>query len=88
MPGKMARSAARRPFGVPERPVSVGASRRSCGMAVKRQYSPQLGSHRENPGLWRCSFFNHSAGSVQTRKHLYCPTLQCHIQLLLHLGDA
>ena len=51
MPGKMARSAPRPPFGLAEVPVTVGTSRLSCGKAVKREYSRQFGSHPGNPGL-------------------------------------
>jgi hypothetical protein len=48
MPGKMARSAPRPPFGLAAVPVTVGTSRLSCGKAVKREYSRQFGSH---PGI-------------------------------------
>ena len=51
MPGKMARSAPRPPFGLAEVPVTVGTSRLSCGNAVIREYSRQFGSHPGNPGL-------------------------------------
>ena len=51
MPGKMARSAPRPPFGLAAVPVTVGTSRLSCGKAVKREYSRQFGSHPGNPGL-------------------------------------
>jgi hypothetical protein len=53
MPGKMARSAPRPPFGLAAVPVTVGTSRLSCGKAVKREYSRQFGSHPGNPGLNR-----------------------------------
>ena len=48
MPGKMARSAPRPPFGLPELTVAVGTSLLSCRKAVKREYSRQFGSH---PGI-------------------------------------
>jgi hypothetical protein len=51
MPGKIARSPPRPPFGLAEVPVTVGISRLSCGNAVKREYSRQFGSHPGNPGL-------------------------------------
>jgi hypothetical protein len=54
MPGKMARSAPRPPFGLAEVPVTVGTSRLSCGNAVKREYSRQFGSHPGNPGSVAC----------------------------------
>jgi hypothetical protein len=50
MPGKMARSAPRPPFGLAAVPATVGTSRLSCGKAVKREYSRQFGSHPGNPG--------------------------------------
>jgi hypothetical protein len=58
MPAKMARSAPRPPFGLPERPVSVGTSRRSCGKAVKpRIFTPVQKSPGESRlnmiELWR-----------------------------------
>ena len=37
MPGKMARSAPRPPFGLPEVPAAVRTSRLSCGKAGKAQ---------------------------------------------------
>jgi hypothetical protein len=58
MPAKMARSAARPPFGLPERPVSVGTSRRSCGKTVKRQYLPPV---RESSGESRFKGNRHDA---------------------------
>ena len=50
MPAKIARSAPRPPFGLPELTVAVRASLLSCGNAGKREYSRQFGSHLENPG--------------------------------------
>ena len=50
MPAKLARSAPRPPFGLPERPVSVGTSRLSCGKAEIGEHSPQFRSHLGNPG--------------------------------------
>ena len=50
MPGKMARSAPRPPFGLPEVAVAVRSSRLSCRKAGKREYSRQFGSHPGNPG--------------------------------------
>jgi hypothetical protein len=50
MPGKIARSPPRPPFGLAEVPVTVGTSCLSCGKAVKREYSRQFGSHPGNPG--------------------------------------
>ena len=54
MPGKIARSPPRPPFGLAEVPVTVGTSRLSCGKAVKREYSRQFGSHPGNPGYLSC----------------------------------
>ena len=43
MPAKIARSAPRPPFGLPEVPVAVHTSRLSCRKAKKRKYSRQIG---------------------------------------------
>ena len=51
MPAKIARSAPRPPFGIPEVLVAVRTSRPSCSKAEKREYSRQIGSHPGNPGL-------------------------------------
>ena len=51
MPAKMARSAPRPSFGLPEVLVAVRTSRLSCRKAEKRKYSRQFGSHLGNPGL-------------------------------------
>lgn len=51
MPGKMAKSAPRPAFGLPEGPVAVCTSRRSCRTPKKRENSHQFGSHLGNPGL-------------------------------------
>jgi hypothetical protein len=74
MPGKIARSPPRPPFGLAEVPVTVGTSRLSCGKAVKREYSRQFGSH---PGESR---FN----------GIYKSLLQLIVQNALphHLGDV
>ena len=45
MPGKMARSAARPPFGLPEVRVAVGTSRLSCRKAGKTRIFTPFGSH-------------------------------------------
>ena len=51
MPGKMARSASRPPFGLPDALVAVCTSRRSCRKAGKAQiFTPSLGS---DPGKSR-----------------------------------
>ena len=50
MPGKMARSAPRPPFGLPDALVAVLTSRLSCRKAGIREYSRQIGSHLGNPG--------------------------------------
>jgi hypothetical protein len=51
MPGKMAKSAPRPAFGLPEGPVAVCTSRRSCRTPKKRENSHQFGSHLGNPGF-------------------------------------
>ena len=49
MPGKMARSAPRPPFGLPDAPVAVRTSRLSCGKAGKARISkPVPGSSGES----------------------------------------
>jgi hypothetical protein len=50
MPGKMARSAPRPPFGLPDALVAVLTSRLSCRKPEKREYSRQIWSHLGNPG--------------------------------------
>jgi hypothetical protein len=66
MPGKMARSAPRPPFGLPDALVALVASRLSCRKVEKREYSWQIGSHpgipprcltgfRQYDGIWRCA---------------------------------
>ena len=49
MPAKIARSAARPPFGLPEMLVAVHTSRLSCRKLRKPQYSRRFRSHLENP---------------------------------------
>ena len=50
MPAKMARSASRPPFGLPEVPVAVRISRRSCRRPEKRQIFRLIGeSSGESP---------------------------------------
>jgi hypothetical protein len=51
MPGKMARSAPRPPFGLAAVPVTVGTSRLSCRKAEIGGSSRQFGSHLGNPGF-------------------------------------
>jgi Schlafen, AlbA_2 len=51
MPGKMAKSAPRPAFGLPEGPVAVCTSRRSCRTPKKRENSHQFRGHLGNPGL-------------------------------------
>jgi hypothetical protein len=49
MPGKMARSAPRPPFGLPDAPVTVRTSRLSCGKAGKaRIFTPVWDSSGES----------------------------------------
>ena len=61
MPGKMARSAPRPPFGLPDAPVAVRTSRLSCGKAGKaRIFTPVWDSSGE-------SRLN------RLREHLYIP---------------
>lgn len=50
MPRKMARFAARPPFGLSEVRVAVGTGDCLVGRPEKRQYSRQFGSHPGNPG--------------------------------------
>jgi hypothetical protein len=53
MPGKIARSAPRPPFGLPEVTVAFRTSLLSCRKPGKKcQYSRQFGSYLGNPGLW------------------------------------
>ena len=51
MPAKMARSAPRPPFGLPELTVAVRTSLLSCRKPENHEYSSQFGSHKGNPGL-------------------------------------
>jgi hypothetical protein len=50
MPGKMARSAPRPPFGPPIVPAAARTSRLSCRKAGKPEHSCEFWSHLENPG--------------------------------------
>jgi hypothetical protein len=50
MPRKMAKLAPRPPFGLPEVPVAVYTSRRSCTKAGKARIFMPIGSHPGNPG--------------------------------------
>jgi hypothetical protein len=50
MPAKMARSAPRPPFGLPELTVAVRTSLLSCRKPENHEYSSQFGSHPGNPG--------------------------------------
>jgi hypothetical protein len=52
MPAKMARSAPRPPFGLPELTVAVRTSLLSCRKPENHEYSSQFGSHPGNPGLY------------------------------------
>ena len=51
MPAKMARSAPRSPFGLPEATAVVRVASLSCQNEGKRQNSPEIGSHLGNLGL-------------------------------------
>ena len=53
MPAKMARSAPRPPFGLPDAPVAVRTSRLSCGKAGKaRIFTPVWDSSGESRIMW------------------------------------
>ncbi len=51
MPGKMARSAARQPFGLPKVTAAARAVSSSAKTREKRKNLRQFGSRLENPGL-------------------------------------
>jgi hypothetical protein len=50
VPAKIARSAPRPPFGLPELTVAVRTSLLTCRKREKREYPRQIGSHLGNPG--------------------------------------